>query len=175
MSNIIKTKEKDKKNNKIYKAFSLSAKYNKQRLNRISLEIEQKNSSKRNILKNAGNEICNSQKFLTIDNNRNNSQISNSILSLDHKGIKRKGYNLYDPYLIQICKSAVFRERKDLPNYKDIIQKVNTEFGIQGEKYDKIDSYYKRLINRSSYYLKNKISSFNNSNKSLDYEKGEKK
>jgi hypothetical protein len=86
-----------------------------------------------------------------------NSSISYSIISPQHRGIKRKGYDLYDPYLIQVCKSAIYREKKELPNYKDIIKRVNTEFGIENENYNDIDLYYKKLIEQKNKNLENYI------------------
>ena len=76
-----------------------------------------------------------------------------------------KGYDLYDPYLLQICKSAIFREKKELPNYKDIIQKINTSYGIENEKYNEIDSYYKKLIKKNNKTIENYINSLKNSKK----------
>ena len=36
----------------------------------------------------------------------------------------------YNPTLIKYCKKAIFNLRKDLPNYKEIINKINNEFDI---------------------------------------------
>ena len=41
------------------------------------------------------------------------------------------GCTPYDPYLINICKNAIYNVKDELPNYKEIIQKINTEFGIE--------------------------------------------
>lgn len=159
MSNLKKKKEKTENDSKI---FSISTKYHKPKMNSISLEMKEKNSI--NILSNAGKETINSnsENYLTLENSINNSQISYSILNPKHKGIKKKGHELYDPYLLQICKSAIYREKKELPNYKDIIQKVNTEYGIENEKYNDLDSYYKKLIYKSNKKLENYITSLKN-------------
>lgn len=37
----------------------------------------------------------------------------------------------YDPYLINACKQAIFHVKKQLPNYRDVINKINSEFGIE--------------------------------------------
>ena len=158
------TKETQKEKNTT-KFISISAKYKKPRINPISIDIEEKNS--RNILKKAGNELINSnsENYLTMENPIFNSSISYSIASPDHRGIKMKGYDLYDPYLLQICKSAIFREKKELPNYKDIIQKINSRYGIENEKYNEIDSYYKKLIKKNNKTIENYINSLKNSKK----------
>ena len=77
---------------------------------------------------------------------------------------------MYDPYLIKVCKKAIILERKELPNYKEIIQKVNTEYGIEDKKNDK-NYYYKfynnskSIISNSSNFLVKNNSSLSNSNK----------
>ena len=52
-----------------------------------------------------------------------------------------------------------------MPNYKDIIQKINREYGIDSEKYHEIDNYYKRLINKTDKKLENYIESLKNESK----------
>ena len=158
--------EEEKSLNSISKKYSSSAKLDKHKKCNTSLDMNIINSSKRNILLNAGKElITSSQKYLTTDIQRINSLISYSIINLKHKGIKKNGHNLYDPYLIKVCKSEIFREKKNLPNYKDIIQKINREYGIAGEKYHEIDNYYKRLINKTDKKLENYIESLKNESK----------
>lgn len=39
----------------------------------------------------------------------------------------------YDPYLIHACKEALIYVKKELPNYQEIINKINKEFGIEEE------------------------------------------
>lgn len=41
------------------------------------------------------------------------------------------GCTPYDPYLINVCKNAIISVKDELPNYKEIIKKINTEFGIE--------------------------------------------
>ena len=158
------TKEDEKEKN-TSKIISISAKYKKPRINPISIAIEENNS--RNILKNAGSELINSnsENYLTMENPIFNSHNTYSIVSPRHQGIKIKGHDLYDPYLLQVCKSAIFREKKELPNYKDIIQKVNLSYGIENEKYNEIDSYYKKLINKNNKIIENYINSLKNAKK----------
>jgi hypothetical protein len=156
--------EEEKSLNNISEDYLVSTKSNNPKIKNDFLETEESNSSKRNILINAGKQIFNSEKNLTIETQRYKSPISYSIICPKHKGIKREGYNLYDPYLLQVCKSAIFREKKNLPNYRDIIHKVNTKFGIKGEKYNDIDNYYNKLIVKTDKYLEKYIESLKNAN-----------
>lgn len=43
------------------------------------------------------------------------------------------GCSPYDPYLIKVCKNAIIKVKDQLPNYRDIIKRINTEFGIEEE------------------------------------------
>ena len=158
------SKEINELNNKnhrknISKISPFSAKYNKPKIRKKYLDIKEKNT--RNILQNAGKDLINStsENYISMEMPIYNSSISYSIISPQHRGIKRKGYDLYDPYLIQVCKSAIYREKKELPNYKDIIKRVNTEFGIENENYNDIDLYYKKLIEQKNKNLENYIKS----------------
>ena len=63
------------------------------------------------------------------------------IINLKHKGIKRKGHSLYDPYLIQVCKNAIIKEKRQLPNYREIIRNINTEFGIEESEKNNFEKY----------------------------------
>ena len=157
--------EEEKSQSMISKIYSSSVKLDKSKKCNTSLDMGKINISKRNVLLNTGKELINSERYLSTDTQRINSPISYSIINLEHKGIKKKGYNLYDPYLIQVCKSAIFREKKNLPNYKDIIQKINREYGIAGEKYNEIDNYYKKLINKTDKHLEDYIESLQNESK----------
>ena len=40
------------------------------------------------------------------------------------------GCSPYDPYLIKVCKKAIINRKDQLPNYKEVIKKINTQFGI---------------------------------------------
>ena len=59
----------------------------------------------------------------------------------------KPGCSPYDPYLIKICKNAIIKEKKQLPNYKKIIERINTEFGIEDDdthtKYAKNNKFKK--------------------------------
>ena len=69
-----------------------------------------------------------------------NKRINNIFKKYNNKSVKlRKNPSLfsnesvftpYDPYLINVCKNAIIRIKNMLPNYKDIINKINAEFGI---------------------------------------------
>ncbi len=41
------------------------------------------------------------------------------------------GCTPYYPYLINIYKNDIIKVKDELPNYKEIIKKINTEFGIE--------------------------------------------
>ena len=41
------------------------------------------------------------------------------------------GCTPYDPYLINVCKNAIVNCKDELPNYKEILKKINIEFGIE--------------------------------------------
>lgn len=51
----------------------------------------------------------------------------------DFYSMSSRGYTPYDPYLINACKEAIIHVKKELPNYRDIINKINNEFGIVDE------------------------------------------
>jgi hypothetical protein len=53
--------------------------------------------------------------------------ISRNYISNSYKNI------IYDPYLIKACKTAIINNKKQLPNYKEIINKINKEFNIKEE------------------------------------------
>ena len=166
--------EEEKSPTNLSKAYSVSVKYNKSKFQSSPLDIEDTNSSKRSILRNAGKELMESQKYLTTGEISQDLPFSQSILCLKHKGIKKRGHPLYDPYLIRVCKKAIIFEKKELPNYKEIIQKVNTEFGIEDQKNkDKnyyLYKYYKNnsISNNNSSKLLLKSNSDNNSNNRFD-------
>ena len=128
--------EEEKSFNNLSKIYSVSINSNRNKVKINPLEIDENNPSKRNIFRNAGKELLDSHRHFTSEENCQNPPFSQGIISWKHKGIKRKGHSFYDPYLIQVCKNAIIRERKELPNYKEIIKKVNTEYGIEDEKFN---------------------------------------
>lgn len=52
---------------------------------------------------------------------------------------KMPGCTPYDPYLIDVCKKAIINVKSELPNYQEIIKKINDEFGIEDEDEKKND------------------------------------
>jgi hypothetical protein len=79
----------------------------------------------KNILKTTGEElIINSNRALT---NKNSQKSIFSLRNLSNRKLKKK----YNPYLISACKRAIIKEKRQLPNYKEIITSINTEFGIE--------------------------------------------
>ena len=168
----IKSKKKVVKLNKI---IPKRGNNDKQKRNNITLEIDDVNYPKNNTLINAGKQLLDSEKYITLDNQNYSFPVAYSIINPTHKGIKKMGHELYDPYLIQVCKSAIFREKKNLPNYKEIIQRVDTEFGIKGVKKSQIDTYYKNLIEKSDKDLENYIKSLKDEKKEEKKEEKKKK
>ena len=137
MSEMEKNEKMNSNNSPKLMAVSLSYKKPKFKINNI--KIEDNNFENNNILKNAGKELLESTKVTTGNDQKKDDPTSGSIINLKHKGIKKKGHKLYDPYLIQVCKNAIIRERNEISNYKDIIFKINTEYGIEEEKFDDIN------------------------------------
>ena len=150
----------------------MSQNYKKQKVKLSPLQIEDNNKSKGTILRNAGKDLfVDSKRYYTSEDGSQSMPFSQSVISLKHKGIKRKDHPLYDPYLIDVCKNAILREKKELPNYKEIIHKINTEYGIEDEKIEENNLYNKnKLYNnfiQNSNIMSNNISSFNNSSANL--------
>ena len=119
------------------------------------------NLAKNNILRNIGEQlIINSARALT------NKKSHKSIFYHGNNNNK-KLKKIYDPYLINACKHAIIREKRELPNYKEIIQNINTEFGIEESEKNNFD----RIYNNSSLRNKNKLvinMENNNKNSSSD-------
>ena len=58
----------------------------------------------------------------------------NHIIKLKNNMLLNKdipGCSPYDPYLINVCKNAIVNVKEQLPNYKEVINKINKEFGIE--------------------------------------------
>lgn len=55
----------------------------------------------------------------------------------------------YDPYLMKVCKKAIVNVKDQLPNYKEIIHKINLEFDIP-------DSINNNIINNYNDIIENK-------------------
>ena len=119
------------------------------------------NLAKNNILRNIGEQlIINSARALA------NKKSHKSIFYHGNNNNK-KLKKIYDPYLINACKHAIIREKRELPNYKEIIQNINTEFGIEESEKNNFD----RIYNNSSLRNKNKLvinMENNNKNSSSD-------
>jgi hypothetical protein len=77
----------------------------------------------------------------------------------------KPGCSPYDPYLIKICKNAIIKEKKQLPNYKKIIERINTEFGIEDDdthtKYAK-NNKFKKAFNTFVDFSNNNFKKRNN-------------
>ncbi len=161
---MIKGKQEDEKcSNNISKIYTISTNTNQKiKAKSNPIEIEEDFSTKRSIFRNAGKELLESYRYTT-EESIPEKTLQQSVIWF-HKGIKRKGHKLYDPYLIQTCKNAIIREKKELPNYKEIIQNINTEYGI----IDKNDKKFKRNIYDFSSTRIPYISTSNNSSNYLN-------
>lgn len=77
----------------------------------------------------------------------------------------KPGCSPYDPYLIKICKNAIIKEKKQLANYKKIIERINTEFGIEDDdthiKYAK-NNKFKKAFNTFVDFSNNNFKKRNN-------------
>ena len=94
----------------------------------------------KNILKTTGEElIINSNRALT---NKNSHKSIFSLRNISNKKLKKK----YNPYLISACKRAIIKEKRQLPNYKEIITSINTEFGIEENEKQNYDYNPKNRI-----------------------------
>ena len=116
-----------KKDNNFYqKIESKSARKNKLKLNGI---LSPKNNEK---FVKTGNNIL----LLKTQPNYSRLNKKSKIIKLKNNMLFNKsipGCLPYDPYLIKVCKKAIVNSRKQLPNYKDIIRKINTKFGIEDD------------------------------------------
>ena len=87
MSN--RSPEEEKSSNNISKAFSASEKYINPNYKPI-IDIEEENSKKRSILRNAGKELLDSQRYFTTGEESHISPHCQSCISPRHRGIKRR-------------------------------------------------------------------------------------
>ena len=98
--------------------------------NNLKLEktASQKNNEK---FINTGNNIFNiyNKTSYSRRNKRKNHIIKLKNNMLFNRNIP--GCSPYDPYLIKVCKKAIINRKDQLPNYIDVIKKINTEFGIE--------------------------------------------
>ena len=85
-------------------------------------KLNKNNKNKNSIFHENNNEYTNKFSQLGQDIIKNNNKNKTNFL---YKKYVR--YN--NPTLIKYCKKAIFNLRKDLPNYKEIINKINHEFG----------------------------------------------
>ena len=79
----------------------------------------------------SGNNIFSLNKKQLSENKKNKK---NYVLKLKNNmlfPLNVPGCTPYDPYLINVCKNAIINVKDELPYYKEIINKINTEFGIE--------------------------------------------
>ena len=88
-----------------------------------------------NILKTTGKELIINSKMALVNKYSKKSLFSQN--SNSNKKLKK----IYDPYLISVCKHAIIKEKRQLPNYREIIRNINTEFGIEESAKDNYEKY----------------------------------
>ena len=86
----------------------------------------------------------------------------------------------YDPYLMKVCKKAIINVKNELPNYKEIIKKINLEFDIpdsiisNSNNNENMNIYINNIIpnenNQST--IQNNDSSIQNNQQSIVFTKG---
>jgi len=104
------------------------------RSNYDPLSTENRNNNN-NILKTTGKElIINSKRALV-------NKYSKKSLFSQNSNSNKKLKKIYDPYLISVCKHAIIKEKRQLPNYREIIRNINTEFGIEESAKDNFEKY----------------------------------
>ena len=85
----------------------------------------------------------------------------NHIIKLKNNMLFNKsipGCSPYDPYLIKVCKKAIINRKDQLPNYKEVIKKINTQFGIEKDNdylYLKNNNKLKKTFNTFSEFQTN--------------------
>ena len=107
------------------------------------LNKEELNNFKINEKLNTDNKIKNIySKYRTNSRSKKNKKKKN-IVRLKNNMIYNKdkpGSMPYDPYLIKVCKNAIISVKDELPNYKNILTRINTDYGIDED----IDSLEKK-------------------------------
>ena len=115
-----------------YNINPLSNPYRRANYDALSTENRYNNN---NILKNTGKElIINSKRKIA------NKYSKKSIFS-QNSNSNKKLKKIYDPYLISVCKHAIIKEKRQLPNYREIIRNINTEFGIEESEKNNFEKY----------------------------------
>ena len=81
------------------------------------------------------------------------------------------GCTPYNPYLIDACKQAIIHIKKDLPNYQEVINKINNEFGIEDniKPGQEFNGYFtsRSFSNKNNKTVLPKIQSLTSTNNSL--------
>lgn len=79
----------------------------------------------------SGNNIFSLGKKQFLENKKRNKNYAVKLKNNMIFQLNVPGCTPYDPYLIKVCKNALISVKDELPNYKEIIKKINTEFGIE--------------------------------------------
>ena len=109
--------------------------------------------------------------YLNTRTSYDRSKRKNHIIKLKNNMLFNKsipGCSPYDPYLIKVCKKAIISRKDQLPNYKEVIKKINTQFGIVKDNdylYLRHSNKLKKTFNTFSEFQTNYTKGNNNEKK----------
>jgi hypothetical protein len=130
-----------------------SNRYKSKSLSNINLnEYDNSHTSPRIKFSSLGSQIIKS-------NNNYSSQILDKNNSNTYNNYSIFKTNLsYDPYLMRVCKKAIINNREQLPNYLEIISKINKEFNIDEFEEAKLEEEEEEFLQENMIINKNDIS-----------------
>ena len=118
-----------------------------------------------NTLINAGNSLISPANSINYKSTETQKSPFGSHKKRNKFFIHTPGHPPYNPYLIKSCKKSILCYKKEIPNYGEIIKRINTEYGIEEEKQDKKNMYMGYLDRKDpidKYYNFRNNSSINN-------------
>ena len=98
-----------------------------------------------------GSQIIKSNNYSSQIFEKNNTNINNNY-SIFKTNLS------YDPYLMRVCKKAIINNREQLPNYLEIISKINKEFNIDEFEEAKLEEEEEEFLQENMIINKNDIS-----------------
>lgn len=107
------------------------------------------NKSAKNLLQNNGNRILNFPINLDESNIQQKRILRKTLPFKIANNPKLPPSQLKNPYLVNLCKDAIVKEKKNLPNYMDILKKINDEFGIEEKNCENIFNKRKNFMNKN--------------------------
>ena len=119
--------------------------------NESTKEYENAYPSPRLKFSSLGNQIIKSNNYSSKIFEKNNTYINNNY-SIFKTNLS------YDPYLMRVCKKAIINNREQLPNYLEIISKINKEFNIDEFEEAKLEEEEEEFLKENMIINKNDIS-----------------